>query len=93
MVEIEAGGEDWMMENIMASGPSNDNAKQYIILVKWKDYSHNENTWESYDNVMEHDKDLIKKYYEEIKTVERDGRFTKQKIKKRKKTSIFLWLF
>jgi hypothetical protein len=38
---------------------------------------------------MEHDKDLIKKYYEEIKTVERDGRFTKQKIKKRKKTSIF----
>jgi hypothetical protein len=42
------------MEWIIASGPSDDNSRQQVFLVEWKDFSQEENTWETYENVVEH---------------------------------------
>jgi len=44
IIEIEADGEDWVMESIIASGPSDNNPKQHVFLVEWKDFSQGENT-------------------------------------------------
>jgi len=44
VVEIEADGEDWVMETIVASGPSNENSKEHVFLVKWKDFTQEEKT-------------------------------------------------
>jgi hypothetical protein len=33
LIEIEADGEDWVVESIIASGPSDDNPKQYVFLL------------------------------------------------------------
>jgi transposase InsO family protein len=82
IIEVEADGEDWVMESIIASGPSDGNAKQHVFLVKWKDYSHEENTWETYENVADNDLRLLEEYYKNNPKVERDGRFL-GKIKKR----------
>jgi hypothetical protein len=46
------------MESIIASGPSDDNPKKHVDLVKWDGYSHDENTWETYENVLECSLDL-----------------------------------
>jgi hypothetical protein len=72
------------MEKTIASGPSDNNPKQHVFLVKWKDYSQEENMWETYENVAEHDKSLLKDYYVKNPTVEKDGRFGNKKLKKRK---------
>jgi hypothetical protein len=76
------------METIIASEPSDNNPKQHGFLVKWKDFTQEENTWEMYENVAEHDKGLLKDYYTRNPTVEKDGRFVEKIQKKiiRKKT-------
>jgi hypothetical protein len=51
-------------------------------LFKWEGYSHDENMWETYENVLEHSIDLLKDYYGKNSTVERDGRCNKMKCKK-----------
>ena len=75
IIEIEADGDDWVMESIIASGPSDDNPKGHVFLVKWKDFSQEENTWEAYDNVADNDPRLFKEYKKKNPKVEQDGRF------------------
>jgi transposase InsO family protein len=78
VIEIEADGEEWMMESIIASGPSDNNRKEHVFLVKWKGFSDEENTWETYGNVTEHDNELLKDYYKRNPAIERDGRFDRK---------------
>jgi hypothetical protein len=87
VIEIEADGEDWVMETIVASGPTDHNPKQHVFLGKWQGYAQEENTWETYENVVEHHKELLKEYYARNSGIARDERFGKQiKEKKRKRT-------
>jgi len=51
------------MESIIASGPLDDNPKRHLFLVKWKDFVQEENRWESYENVADHDLRLLEDYY------------------------------
>jgi len=87
VVEIEADGEDWEMENIVSSGPTDHNPRQHVFLVKWKGYEQEENTWETYDNVVEHNKKLLEEYYARNLGIARDERFnkTRKTVKKKKK--------
>jgi hypothetical protein len=62
------------LESIIASGLSDDNSEQHVFLVKWKDFTQEENTWERYGNVAEHNMDLLKDYYKRKPGVERDRR-------------------
>jgi len=84
VIEIEADGEDWEMESIVASGPTDHNPKRHVFLVKWKDFAHEENTWESYDNVAEHNKTLLEEYYARNLGMAGDERFSKTEKPKRK---------
>jgi len=40
------------MESIIASSPSDNDAKKHVSLVKWQGYSDDEYTWETYENVL-----------------------------------------
>jgi len=62
-IEIEADDAGWTMEKVLASGPSSDDASKREFLVKWKDYTHEENTWENFDNVIENAENLLEEYY------------------------------
>jgi len=53
VAEIEADDAGWEMESIIASRPSVDDHWNLLILVKWEEYSHNENTWENYENAAQ----------------------------------------
>ena len=79
VIVIEADDAGWKMESIIASGPSDDDVKKHVHLVKWEGYSHNENTWEMYENVAENCKELLKEYYKKNPTIARDGRYVKKK--------------
>jgi len=79
VIEIEADGNDWVMESIIASGPSDNYPWHHVFLVKWKDFSHEENTWEMFDNVAEGNLKSLKDYYKKNPRVEKDGRFTSRK--------------
>jgi hypothetical protein len=85
VVEIEADDSGWKMESIIASGPANDDHTKHVYLVKWEGFTHEENTWESYDNVKESAEDLLKEFYDKNPTMERDGRYGKEKIEKKKR--------
>jgi len=85
VIEIEADGEDWEMETIVASGPSDHNPKEHVFLVTWKNYAQEENTWETYENVTEHNKELLKDYYARNPGMAKDERFGKQIKEKKKK--------
>jgi len=82
IIEIEADGEDWVIKSIIASGPSDDNPRHYVFLVKWKDFTQEENTWETYANIVEHNGKLLEDNYKRNPVVERDGRFKKSLKKK-----------
>jgi len=88
VITNEAFSEDWVVDLISASGPSDDNPKQHMSLVKWKDCSHEENTWETNENVAEHDLGLLKDYYDKNPIQEKDGRFAavkeRRKIRRKK---------
>jgi hypothetical protein len=88
VLEIEANGNDWVVESIIASGPSDDNITHHVYLVKWKDFLRKENAWETYNNVAESDLRLLEEYYKKNPMVERDGRFIAGKRKRdgRRKT-------
>jgi len=83
IIEIEADGEDWVMESIIPTGPSDNNPKRHVFLVKWKDFAQEENTWETCENVAEHDIKLLREYYERNPMVEKDARFNEKKVTKR----------
>jgi len=59
VVEIEADNFGWKMQSILTSGPSDDDAKKQVSLVKWEGYLDDENTWETYENVLESSMDLF----------------------------------
>jgi hypothetical protein len=91
VIEVEADDAGWTMEKIIASGPSSGDVSKHVFLVKWKDYTHEQNTWEDFDNVMENAEELLKEYYQENQNVEKDKRFGKERRKeaegsKKKKT-------
>jgi len=73
-MEIEADGNDWIMQSMITSGPSDDDPKPHVLSVKWKDYTHEENTRETYENVAENDLQLLEEYYRNTPPMERDKR-------------------
>jgi hypothetical protein len=75
VIEIEADGTDWVMESIMACGPSDHNPKQHVYLVKWTNFTHQEATWETYENMVINNPGLLKNYFEKNSAIEKDGRF------------------
>jgi hypothetical protein len=79
VIKIDADGDDWSKESVIARGPCDDYPNQHVFLVKWKDFSQNKNTWETYENMAEHSKELLKYYYSRNPMVERDGRFSKER--------------
>lgn len=61
--EIDADNAGWKMGSLIANGYSDDDPMTQICLVKWEEYSHDENTWEMYENAVEDWLDLLKEYY------------------------------
>jgi len=49
-----------------------------VFLVKWKDFTEEENTWETYENVAEHNMKLLEDFYKRNPGIEKDGRFQKK---------------
>jgi hypothetical protein len=87
VVEIESDDAGWKMESIIASGPSNDDASKHVYLVKWEGYLHEENTWETFENVMENAEELLEEYYEKNENMEKDKRFVKRKSTEKEATA------
>jgi hypothetical protein len=50
------------MALIIASGHSDEDSPKCIYLVKGEGYSRDENTWKTYENVLECSSDLLKEY-------------------------------
>jgi hypothetical protein len=74
-VEIDADGEGWTPEVIVAAGPDDDNPRHHKFLVKWVGYGHEENTWETYAHMVDIGSDLVQRYYHEHPHVTPDARF------------------
>jgi len=49
-----------------------------VFLFKWKDFTQEENTWETYENVAEHNMKLLEDFYKRNLRIEKDGRFQKK---------------
>jgi len=79
VLEIEADDAGWKMESIIASSSSNEDPPKHVHLVNWEGYSHDEDTWETYENVSESSMDLPKEYYGKNPAIEKDGRYGKKK--------------
>jgi len=77
-VEIEADDAGRKMENIIASGPSNNDAKKHVYLIRWETYTQEENTWETYENVVEYAEELLEEYYSNNENTEKDNRVVKR---------------
>jgi hypothetical protein len=78
VIEMEADREDWVMETIRASGPSDDNPKHHVFLVQWKDFMQEENTCKSYEDVEEHNMELLEDHYEQNSGIDEDVRYSKR---------------
>jgi len=63
------------METIIASGHSDGNPKQHVSLIKWNDFTQEENMWETYENVAEHNTQLLEEFYIRNPSIEKDRRF------------------
>ena len=82
---IEADDEGWIPETIIASGPTDDDHRKHIYLVKWEGFTHEEITWESYEHMAEVAPELIKRFYEQHPTMEKDRRWKDVKKRTKKK--------
>jgi len=49
-----------------------------VFLVEWKDFTQEENTWETYENFAEHNMKLLEDFYKRNPGIEKDGRFRKK---------------
>jgi hypothetical protein len=83
--EIEADDSGLKMGSIIASRPSDDDPSKHVYLEKWEGFSHEENTWECYDNVTESAHELLEEFYGNNPAMEKDGRFGRTEKKKAKK--------
>lgn len=72
VIEFEADNMGWRMEITMSSGPSNNDTSKNGYLVKWDEYLPEKTTWETFDNVNENAKELLKEYYVENTNMEKD---------------------
>jgi hypothetical protein len=66
------------MEESIISGPSNDDPHRHAYLRKREEYSHEDNSWETYDNVLECSMHLLNDYYGKDLAAERDGCYGKK---------------
>jgi len=78
VIEMETDGAGWEMETVIGSGPSNEDATKHVFLVKWRGYSHEENTREMWDNVDQNARGLLEEYCAEIANMDKDKRFGKK---------------
>jgi hypothetical protein len=74
-------GEGWTPEAIVAAGPD-DNPRYHKFLVKWVGYSHEENTWETYEHIADVGSDLLRKYYAEHPHSTPDAQMTKRQVRR-----------
>ena len=79
VLEIEADDAGWKRESIIASGPSDEDPPKHVYLINWKGYSHDENTWETYENVFKSSMDFLKEYYSKNPAIEKEWRYGKKK--------------
>jgi hypothetical protein len=75
IIEIEADRDDWVMESILAIGSLDNYPTRHVLLVKRKDFSIQENTWETDDNVANNHLGLLEDSYASNPAVGKDGRF------------------
>jgi len=87
IVEIEADQAAWKHEAIIASRPSNDDPRKHVYLVKLECYPHDENTRETYDNMLKCSKELLKDYYDKNHMLKMTGVMDSGTVK------IFTFLF
>jgi hypothetical protein len=73
------------MESIIASGPSDNDPTKHVFLVKWEGFTHEENTWESYENIAELAYELLEEFYGKFPAMEKDKRFGRKPQEKAKK--------
>src|ERR1700681_1149554 len=75
---IEADDGGWTHESIVASGPTDNDHRKHVFLVKWSGYSHDVNTWESWEHLNEIAPELITEYYTKNPVMEKDSRWEPQ---------------
>ena len=78
-VELEEDAEGWTPESIVAAGPDDNNSAHHLFLVKWEGFSHEENTWESFEHLVSIAPDLIHRYYEAHPRIKKDSRDRKRR--------------
>lgn len=100
VVEVEGDDEDWVLESIIESGPSDNNPQRHMLLIKWKEFSQAENMWETYDNVADSDMRLLEDWYKRNPAVEKDGRlkmiktaFVRKWNKDRRLLKLWRWIY
>jgi hypothetical protein len=81
-IDIDADGEGWTPEAIVAAGPDDDNPRHHKFLVKWVGYGHEENTWETYEQMADIGPDLLRKYYDEHPHITPDARMTQRRSRR-----------
>ena len=86
-VELEEDAEGWTPESIVAAGPDDDNPAHHLFLVKWKDFTHEENTWESFDHLYSIAPDLVNRYYRSRPTIKTDSRYKRRRTGRQARTA------
>jgi hypothetical protein len=96
VVEIEADDKRWMMEMIMASRPSTEDATKHVYLAKWNFFSTNDNPWESFQNVNDNARGSMEDYYKNNPNTDNDKRYgarvLERKSRKRKQKNCIICL-
>jgi hypothetical protein len=77
--DIDADGEGWTPEAIVAAGPDDDNPRHHKFLVKWVGYGHEENTSETYEHMADIGPDLLRKYYDDDPNITPDAQITQRR--------------
>jgi hypothetical protein len=69
---VEANNERWVPEAIIARRPTDNDHRKHVFQTKWENYTHDENTWESYEHLQEIAPELITNYHEKHSEIEKD---------------------
>jgi hypothetical protein len=73
--EVEPEEQEYTPEALISCGPDNDNPSQHVFLIKWEGFDHEQNTWEPFDHLWPHRRDLLQKFYSEHPHIKPDPRF------------------